>query len=266
MRDVDATDNFDLGIDALAAPPTPDGDDVHFLSISGELTPKDKLLKDYRATSDSLTTWKLVLKVANTNTMIVSWNTANLPAGKTCTWQEADSSWNGTGPVYNLTDSPAQISFANTTGDLVTKRYLVKAVLAASTGSISGTVSYSGATTGTVYIGLFTQPQYSSVTPTYWTTILSPGSYSITDISSGEYYVGAFRDTNGNGTLNEASEPFGAYTDNPIGISGGENITAVDIVLTDPSSDGGGGGGGPVGPLAAGVSALLVWWKRRKQR
>ncbi|MDO9573831.1 MAG: S8 family serine peptidase [Candidatus Contubernalis sp.] len=31
------------------------------------------------------------------------------------------------------------------------------------------------------------------------------------------------------------------------------------------SGGGGGGGGGPVGPLAAGISALLGWWKRRKQ-
>jgi pimeloyl-ACP methyl ester carboxylesterase len=32
------------------------------------------------------------------------------------------------------------------------------------------------------------------------------------------------------------------------------------------SNGGGGGGSLPVGPLAAGISALLVWWKRRKQR
>jgi len=39
--------------------------------------------------------------------------------------------------------------------------------------------------------------------------------------------------------------------------------------VTPSSGDGGGGGGGgalPVGPLAAGISAFLVWWKRRKQR
>ena len=29
---------------------------------------------------------------------------------------------------------------------------------------------------------------------------------------------------------------------------------------------GDGGGGGAVGPLVAGISAFLGWWKRRKQR
>ena len=32
------------------------------------------------------------------------------------------------------------------------------------------------------------------------------------------------------------------------------------------SNGGGGGGSLPVGPLAAGISAFLVWWKRRKQK
>ena len=41
----------------------------------------------------------------------------------------------------------------------------------------------------------------------------------------------------------------------------------VSFPPTPPPDPGGGGGGGvPVSPLAAGISAFLVWWKRRKQR
>jgi len=49
------------------------------------------------------------------------------------------------------------------------------------------------------------------------------------------------------------------------GVANGIIIDPAGPVVP-PSGGSGGGGGGPVGPLAAGVSALLVWWKRRKQK
>ena len=122
-----ATDNFDTGIDQLAAPQTPDGDTYYFRSITGELTPKDKLLLDFRANDNTQATWRLALTAADTKEFLVSWNAGALPAGWGITWQEADSSWVGAGTVHNFTDSPPQITFTNNTGDLFTQRYLIAA-------------------------------------------------------------------------------------------------------------------------------------------
>lgn len=41
---------------------------------------------------------------------------------------------------------------------------------------------------------------------------------------------------------------------------------SIQINAQSGSDGGGGGGGGAVGPLAVGISALLGWWKRRKQK
>ena len=40
-------------------------------------------------------------------------------------------------------------------------------------------------------------------------------------------------------------------------------LAGTGIAVVTPAGD---SGSLPVGPLAAGISALLVWWKRRKQR
>jgi hypothetical protein len=122
-----ATDNFDAGIDQLAAPQTPDGDTYYFRSITGEATPKDKLLSDFRANDNTQAAWRLALTAADTKTFVVSWNAGTLPAGWGITWQEADSSWVGNGTVHHFTESPTQITLANTTGDLFTQRYLIVA-------------------------------------------------------------------------------------------------------------------------------------------
>jgi hypothetical protein len=76
-----ATDNFDTGVDQLAAPQTPEGDSYYFRSITGDAAPRNNLLEDYRATNFSQAAWRLALTAADTKTYVVSWNAASLPAG-----------------------------------------------------------------------------------------------------------------------------------------------------------------------------------------
>jgi hypothetical protein len=122
-----ATDNYDNGIDQLAAPLTPDGDTYYFRSITGQGSPFNNLLEDYRADNTNPATWRLALTAADTKTFVVSWSAGALPAGWGITWQEADSSWVGAGTVHNFTDSPTQISYTNSEEDTFTKRYLIVA-------------------------------------------------------------------------------------------------------------------------------------------
>ncbi|RKY36092.1 MAG: hypothetical protein DRP73_03950, partial [Candidatus Omnitrophota bacterium] len=178
-----ATDNFDNGIDALAPPASPDGDNVYFSSITGEPSPYNKLLKDYRGISEETTTWRLVVKVASGKTMVISWDGGTLPSGWVCTWQEADSNWNGVGDEHNLSDTPNQIEVSNTTGDLLTKRYLIKAQVLP-TYSISGTVTLQGGGADVTEV-LLTLSGDASAT----TNPDAQGNYSFTGLSEGEYWV-----------------------------------------------------------------------------
>jgi hypothetical protein len=125
-----ATDNYDNGIDYSAPPPPYDGDDAYFLSITGQASPLDKLRNDFRGVADEAKTWKLVLKVADGKILKLQWDPQTLPAGWTFTLQEANASWVGTGsPVINLNSTPSEITLDNQTGELMTRRYLVRAFL-----------------------------------------------------------------------------------------------------------------------------------------
>jgi len=64
------------------------------------------------------------------------------------------------------------------------------------------------------------------------------------------------------GTMDSSKETINGTWENSLGDSG--TFTGSKQIIIIPPD--GGGGGGPVGPLAVGISALLGWWKRRKQR
>jgi len=122
-----ATDNFDTGIDQIAPPASPDGDDAYFSSITGEASPYNRLLIDKRGITDNLTIWRLEVKVANGKSMRISWDSQGLPEDvNSLTWQEADENWDGMGDRNNLSDT-GEIDITNDTGNLLTKRYLIRA-------------------------------------------------------------------------------------------------------------------------------------------
>jgi hypothetical protein len=99
--------------------------------------------------------------------------------------------------------------------------------------TISGTISYSGRKTGKINIGLFTSQNFSG-TPVIGTQINSPGTYTISGIAPGTYYVAAYRDANGNNSYDPAIDPAGVYSGNPITLNPGDTKTGINITLKDP--------------------------------
>lgn len=93
--------------------------------------------------------------------------------------------------------------------------------------NISGTISYSGSSTGWVYIGLYYPGGYNRVGR--GTCISSPGTYTIRGVPPGTYWLGAMIDTKGLGTKN-AVNPSGHLT--PVVVSNGD-LTNQDITISD---------------------------------
>lgn len=105
-------------------------------------------------------------------------------------------------------------------------------------GSISGEISYSGSFTGTIYIALFTDPALNS-DPSYVTTLSSPGSYTISDIADGTYYVVSVMTDNPDKML--FTDPYGFWGTldgfTPVVISGNNDVTGINITLIDGTEE-----------------------------
>ncbi len=99
--------------------------------------------------------------------------------------------------------------------------------------TISGKITYTGTKTGSIYIRLFTSPDFSG-SPVKYIVMESQGDYSIFDIPPGVYYVVAMLDANENGEYDPSIDPFGIYIGNPITLNAGETKTGIDITLIDP--------------------------------
>lgn len=114
--------------------------------------------------------------------------------------------------------------------------------------AVQGTVSYDGIYAGDFYpilAGLYEtsgfDPANAAIATGYAYWPYEPG-YSINSldafIPSGDYYVGAFMDLNGNEIWDSGSEPIGFYgglpTPTMIHIANGNDISGADILLADP--------------------------------
>ena len=99
--------------------------------------------------------------------------------------------------------------------------------------TVSGTIDYTGADTGTIYIDLFTNASFSGG-PAYDTQISSLGTYSISNIIPGTYYVAAYMSTNGSTHYDSTIDPAGQYANNPITLTSGQNATGINITLINP--------------------------------
>ncbi len=105
---------------------------------------------------------------------------------------------------------------------------------------VSGTLIYSGGqTSGTCRVLAVPWPvaEESIETQAVSMAVLEePGTYRLGPIANGrDYLFFAFRDSNTNG-LADTWEAWGAYSNNPVNATGA--LAGVDIVLTDPDSDG----------------------------
>jgi hypothetical protein len=103
-------------------------------------------------------------------------------------------------------------------------------------GTINGTIFYTGTITGThlVWAGAFTSTHGGP--PVYSTIREGPGPYTLTGIDEGVYYIMAGMDADDSGgPPDPAIDPMGVYANNPVTVASGAVITAVDVLLLDPS-------------------------------
>lgn len=105
-------------------------------------------------------------------------------------------------------------------------------------GTISGEITYSGSFPSPIYVFAFTDSNFSGDFSSI-TTITSPGSYTITDLDDGTYYIVAlmFEDPD----YINITDPFGFYSNSngliPVVISGNNNILNINITLIDGSNE-----------------------------
>jgi hypothetical protein len=128
-------------------------------------------------------------------------------------------------------------------GDLMkTKIYLLVLLQILSyniwAGSISGEISYSGSATSTVYIAAFTDPELNS-DPIFMTTITQPGSYTLSEVTDGTYYIISIMSNNPNQMLQTDPYGFWGTLDNltPVVISGNNDVIGIDITLIDGTEE-----------------------------
>ncbi len=95
---------------------------------------------------------------------------------------------------------------------------------------VSGTVSYVGAHTGRIYVGLF-DPNKNAVG--LGVSITSPGAFTIRGVPPGSYTLGAAMDILGYGTMN-AADPMGGTVIIVNGTMTGQNVTITDQPIPTP--------------------------------
>ncbi len=98
---------------------------------------------------------------------------------------------------------------------------------------VSGTVSYEGVSTGNINVGLFTTSDFTQL-PAYGTQISRPGSYNISNVAPGTYYVAAYMDVDRDNVWDQGEEPSGVYTGNPLSLAAGQQLTGINITLKEP--------------------------------
>lgn len=109
-------------------------------------------------------------------------------------------------------------------------------VATARTVTVSGNITYTGTHTGSVMV--VASPTEGGWGRAYSKVLSVPGSYSISNLPSGrQYWLRAFRDTDGNGAGN-GTEPWGNSVQNPLCPSA--NVSNVNITLSDAGDDGDG--------------------------
>ncbi|HVN48579.1 MAG TPA: T9SS type A sorting domain-containing protein [Bacteroidota bacterium] len=120
----------------------------------------------------------------------------------------------------------------------VTKLRLVVVLAAMCTeamaATISGTISYTGTSTGEVLVALYPDTTFSGK-PSIYITMNETGSYSLTGISDGTYYVVSLM-TKSLDSI-QMTDPWGGYRVSgkltPVVIAGANNATGINITLVD---------------------------------
>ncbi|MBI5049584.1 MAG: M6 family metalloprotease domain-containing protein [Nitrospirae bacterium] len=171
----------------------------------------------------------------------------NLDLENNINYGDAGDSYPGTSNnrTFNLSSTPNSGSYANCSSTVAISNISDSVgvmtadiqVTTPATPSISGTISYSGTKTGTIYVLAYTNRGFLG-TPAYSTSLSTPGAYSINNVSSGTYYILSYRDSNGDGKR-QPFETYGLYGSpgSPTAVVvSGSSVTGVNITLYDPGS------------------------------
>ena len=94
-------------------------------------------------------------------------------------------------------------------------------------GSISGTIGgvYKS---GPIYVGAYSDAQLTTLVK--GTNISGPGTYTISDIAPGTYYIAAFNSVDGTG-VRKITDPAGTFIGNPVTVASGGTETNKDVTL-----------------------------------
>lgn len=105
-------------------------------------------------------------------------------------------------------------------------------------GTISGEITYSGSSSHSIYVFAFSDSNFTGEYEAL-TTLTSPGSYTLSDLDDGTYYILAlmFEDPE----YIKVTDPFGFYADFngliPVLISGNNNVSNINITLIDGTNE-----------------------------
>ncbi len=110
------------------------------------------------------------------------------------------------------------------------------------TATISGNISYSGTSTGTIYVVAFTDPTFNEDEIAY-VELSSLGSYTLPGLADGTYYVASIMtiDSDDDDDDVKMTDPWGVYGtwENPtsVTITGGSDVSGIDITLVDGTEE-----------------------------
>ncbi|MFH0907348.1 MAG: LamG-like jellyroll fold domain-containing protein [bacterium] len=109
--------------------------------------------------------------------------------------------------------------------------------------NVLGQISYSGGQTGVIRVIAVTSSNSWSTNASV--TLNAPGNYQIPNLRQTNYWLKAFRDTDGDGSTN-ATEALGVHSNVSIVIT--SQMTNINIILADPDAD---------------TDSLPDWWENR---
>jgi len=137
---------------------------------------------------------------------------------------------NGTYTITPSISGPSSAFYpATQTGVVVNGAPAVVGNISAALGyTVSGTVSYSGTSTGRIYVSLANNSCNTSV----GTSIVAPGAFTIRGAAPGSYTVSSWMDNRGHGAQN-ASNPTSVASNFVISDA---NLSGVGVTLDDPAT------------------------------
>lgn len=144
--------------------------------------------------------------------------------------------------------------------DAATTKYIIGA--GATVGAVSGTVSYSGSKTGNIKIRIESADLMNETEME--TTLSAPGAFGFANVPNGRYYLGAFRDSDGNNNYTDG-EAYGYYQDaaglKVITLTGAA-VTGISFSLADPAAGATGASAAVTSSLASNLTAYMVFFRQ----